>query len=74
MKLKGSTGKLSRTIKFNMVMKGLAAAHLSLQLLQPSMTAETFGYVSLGLAVAIAMGNEYLRTKTTGPLHDGNQL
>lgn len=74
MKLKGTTGKMSRTIKFNLLMKGIAAAHTSMQLLQPVMSPEVFGYVSVGLAVTIAMGNEYLRTLTTGPLHDGDQL
>ena len=74
MKFKGSTGKLSRTIKFNLVMDGIIALHGSLHYLQPVMSDKTFGVLSVVLAVTIAMGNKYYRAVTTGPLHNGDQL
>lgn len=70
MKIYGSTGKVSRTIKFNIVMDGLIALHGGLHLLQPVMSAEAFGYLSVILAVVVAMGNKYLRAITTEPLKE----
>lgn len=73
-KLKGSTGKMSRVIKFNLFMKGLTAVHGSLHMVAPLMTTEQFAIVSIVLLFVVTTGNEYLRTLTTGPLHNGDQL
>lgn len=68
MKIKGSTGKVSRTIKFNILMDGLIALHGSMHLLEPVMSDKVFGITSVALAVVTTMGNKYLRAITTGPL------
>lgn len=52
---------LSKTIWFNMIMAGLAAAEASVNLLQPVAGDRAFAY----LAVTLAVGNAILRVVST---------
>jgi len=74
MKIKGSTGKTSRTMIFNWVIEFLIAVNAGLYLIKDLMTAETFAIISFVLLVSTTTGNKILRKSTTGPLHDGTQF
>lgn len=68
MKLLGTNGKMSRTIKFNLIMGALEAAMGSLHLFQSFLLPEQFAIVTMVLGIVHGVGGIYLRTITTTPL------
>ena len=68
MKIKGSTGKVSRTIIFNSMMIVIDVLVANIQLFNEVLTPTQFAITFVVLGIAQKLGNVYLRTQTTKPL------
>lgn len=68
MRLKGSTGKLSKTLVANWIFGATQAALGMLQLIQGVLTPEQYIIVAMAITGTHAAVGNWIRTHTTGPL------